>query len=38
MSALLITTAVLIFMMGMISEQISQMRFERREGRRKQAE
>jgi len=34
MSALLITTAVVIFMMGMISEQISQMRFERREGRR----
>jgi len=38
MSALLITTAVIIFMMGMISEQISQMRFERREGRRKRIE
>ena len=34
MSALLFTTSVVIFMMGMISEQISQMRFERREGRR----
>jgi len=34
MSALLITTAVIIFMMGMISEQISQMRFERRGTRR----
>ncbi|MGD8369150.1 MAG: glycosyltransferase family 2 protein [Desulfobacterales bacterium] len=34
MSAMLFTTAVVIFMMGMISEQISQMRFERREGRR----
>ena len=34
MSAVLITTAVVIFMMGMISEQISQMRFERRGGRR----
>ena len=33
MSALLFTTAVVIFMMGMISEQISQMRFERREPR-----
>jgi len=30
MSALLITTSVVIFMMGMISEQVSQMRFERR--------
>lgn len=41
MSALLITTSVIIFMMGMISEQISQMRFERRatprgEGRRRE--
>jgi len=32
MSALLLTTSVLIFMMGLISEQISQMRFERSEG------
>ena len=32
MSALLFTTSVLIFMMGLISEQISQMRFERSEG------
>ena len=32
MSALLITTSVIIFMMGLISEQISQMRFERSEG------
>jgi glycosyltransferase involved in cell wall biosynthesis len=30
MSALLFTTSVIIFMMGLISEQISQMRFERR--------
>ena len=30
MSALLLTTSVTIFMMGMVSEQISQMRFERR--------
>jgi glycosyltransferase involved in cell wall biosynthesis len=37
MSALLFTTSVVIFMMGMISEQISQMRFERREGRREDA-
>lgn len=34
MSALLFTTSVTIFMMGMISEQISQMRFERRGERR----
>lgn len=32
MSALLLTTSVLIFMMGLISEQICQMRFERSEG------
>jgi len=32
MSALLLTTSILIFMMGLISEQISQMRFERSEG------
>jgi glycosyltransferase involved in cell wall biosynthesis len=32
MSALLFTTSVLIFMMGLISEQITQMRFERSEG------
>jgi len=34
MSALLFVTSVVIFMMGLISEQITQMRFERREGRR----
>ena len=34
MSALLFTTAVTIFMMGLVSEQICQMRFERREGSR----
>lgn len=34
MSALLLTTSVIIFMMGLISEQITQMRFERRQGRR----
>ncbi len=32
MSALLFTTSVLIFMMGLVSEQICQMRFERSEG------
>jgi len=32
MSALLFMTSVLLFMMGLISEQICQMRFERREG------
>lgn len=32
MSALLFTTSVLVFMMGLISEQICQMRFERSEG------
>lgn len=32
MSALLITTSIIIFMMGLISEQITQMRFERSEG------
>ena len=32
MSSLLFTTSILIFMMGLISEQISQMRFERSEG------
>jgi len=32
MSALLFTTSVLVFMMGLISEQICQMRFERRGG------
>jgi len=32
MSALLFTTSILIFMMGLISEQICQMRFERSEG------
>jgi glycosyltransferase involved in cell wall biosynthesis len=30
MSALLLTTSIIIFMMGLISEQISQLRFERR--------
>jgi glycosyltransferase involved in cell wall biosynthesis len=34
MSALLFTTSVLIFMMGLVSEQICQMRFERSEGER----
>ena len=32
MSALLFTTSVIVFLMGLISEQISQMRFERSEG------
>ncbi len=32
MSALLFTTSILVFFMGVISEQISQMRFERSEG------
>lgn len=32
MSALLFTTSIIIFMMGLISEQICQMRFERRSG------
>jgi glycosyltransferase involved in cell wall biosynthesis len=32
MSALLFSTSVIIFMMGLVSEQISQMRFERSEG------
>ena len=32
MSALLFTTSILIFMLGLISEQIAQMRFERSEG------
>jgi len=32
MSALLFTTAMIIFMMGLVSEQICQMRFERSEG------
>jgi glycosyltransferase involved in cell wall biosynthesis len=32
MSALLFTTSILVFMMGLISEQICQMRFERSEG------
>jgi hypothetical protein len=31
MSALLITTAIIVFMMGLISEQICQMRYEKRE-------
>ncbi len=30
MSALLFTTSIIIFMMSLISEQVSQMRFERR--------
>jgi len=32
MSALLFTTSIIIFLMGLISEQITQMRFERSEG------
>ena len=32
MSALLFTTSILIFMMGLVSEQICQMRYERSEG------
>lgn len=32
MSALLFSTSVMIFMMGLISEQVTQMRFERSEG------
>jgi glycosyltransferase involved in cell wall biosynthesis len=32
MSALLFTTSIIVFFMGIISEQISQMRFERSEG------
>ncbi|MFC1813516.1 glycosyltransferase family 2 protein [Thermodesulfobacteriota bacterium] len=31
MSALLFTTSIIIFMMGLVSEQITQMRFERRQ-------
>ena len=34
MSALLFTTSVIIFMMGLVSEQVCQMRFERSEGER----
>lgn len=34
MSALLFTTSIVIFMMGLVSEQICQMRFERSEGKR----
>jgi glycosyltransferase involved in cell wall biosynthesis len=34
MSALLFTTSVVIFMMGLVSEQICQMRFEESEGKR----
>jgi glycosyltransferase involved in cell wall biosynthesis len=34
MTALLFSTSVIIFMMGLVSEQISQMRFERRAGAR----
>jgi hypothetical protein len=34
MSALLFTTSIVIFMMGLVSEQICQMRFERSEGER----
>jgi hypothetical protein len=37
MSALLITTAIMIFMMSLISEQVSQMRFERRSSERARA-
>jgi glycosyltransferase involved in cell wall biosynthesis len=35
MSALLLTTSITIFMMGLVSEQIAQMRFERRAALRK---
>jgi len=35
MSALLFVTCVVIFMMGLVSEQITHMRYERREGRRR---
>jgi hypothetical protein len=34
MSALLFTTSITIFMMSLVSEQICQMRFERRAGER----
>lgn len=34
MSALLFSTSVIIFMMGLVSEQVSQLRFERQEGNR----
>jgi glycosyltransferase involved in cell wall biosynthesis len=34
MSALLFTTSVIVFLMGLISEQITQLRFERSEGNR----
>jgi len=34
MTALLFTTSVTIFMIGLVSEQICQMRFERSEGNR----
>jgi glycosyltransferase involved in cell wall biosynthesis len=34
MSALLFTTSILVFLMGLISEQITQMRYERSEGSR----
>jgi len=32
MSALLFTTAIIIFMMGLVSEQISQITYEKSEG------
>ncbi len=32
MGALLFTTSIVIFMMGLVSEQICQMRFEKSEG------
>jgi glycosyltransferase involved in cell wall biosynthesis len=35
MSALLFSTSIIIFMMGLVSEQICQMRFERSEGERR---
>jgi hypothetical protein len=34
MSALLFTTSIIIFMIGLVSEQICQMRFDRSEGKR----
>jgi len=33
MSALLFTTSIIVFMMGLVSEQICQMRFEGSEGK-----
>ena len=38
MSAMLFVTAIVIFMMSLISEQICQMRYERRAGGRKKVQ